>query len=113
MSFCESGSLIPRRALKAGSTAPPLAVRTALIIAASVDGKASFRVISACSRRGRGLGGFTGGTSAIVLGLDTADSSPSKLLWAPWSCASSSKSNGRAVVGDSGGIIEDCLVVED
>src|SRR5271154_2193210 len=104
---------MPRRALKAGSTDPPLAVRTALMIAASIDGKASFRVISACSWGGRGLGGFTGGTSTIVLGLDVAGSSSSKLLWAPWSCASSSKSNGRAVVGDSGGIVEDCLIVED
>lgn len=52
---------MPRSASKAGSTLPPLAVRTAFTTATSIDGKASIRVFSACSRGLRGLGGFAGG----------------------------------------------------
>lgn len=63
MSLTASGSLMPSKALKAGSTSPLLAVRTALTTAASMVGKASRRVFSFCSRWLRGLAGFEGGSS--------------------------------------------------
>ena len=47
----------PRSALKAGSTCPPLAVNTALTTAASMLGKASLSVFSACCRGLNGRGG--------------------------------------------------------
>ena len=56
-------------ALNAGSACPPLAVRTALTIAASIVGKASFSVFSACSRALSGRGGFWGGDSSMGGGL--------------------------------------------
>jgi hypothetical protein len=55
---------MPRRASKAGSTLPPLAESTAFTTVASMEGNASFRVFSACSRGLRGLGGFTGGAGS-------------------------------------------------
>lgn len=93
-----SGSVIPRRALKAGSTCPPLAARTALTTPGSTPGNASRRVVSACSRALTGRGGFAGGTSSFGGGLGAA---PVGVATPPsWSL---SKSRGRAVVGDSGG----------
>lgn len=96
---------MPRRALNAGSTLPPLAVRTARTTAASMVGKASLNVFSACSRGLNDRGGFDGGAaSSLGGGLGTVsvldafvgvDTTP-----VSWSL---SKSNGRAVVGDSGG----------
>ncbi len=59
---------IPSRALKAGSTLPPLARRIALMTAPSIDGKASFRVFSACCSGFNGRGGFGGATSSPELG---------------------------------------------
>lgn len=104
-SRCESGSDMPKRALNAGSTFPPLAERTARTTLASMDGKASFKVISACSLGLSGRGGFAGGAGSSlggrvgsVSGLDVfvgVDMVP-----VSWSL---SKSRGRAVVGDSGG----------
>ncbi len=85
-SLCESGSDIsnpakslehnwlhsyrfsPRSALKAGSTFPPLAFRTALTTAASIEGKASFRVISACCAGAKGRGGLGGGMPSSPAG---------------------------------------------
>jgi len=82
---------LPNSALKAGSTRPPLAVRTALTTAASMLGKASLNVASACCCGLRGRGGFAG-----------ADSSPAGCgEVGPEFSGSSSKSRGRAVVGDS------------
>jgi hypothetical protein len=96
---------MPSRALNAGSTSPPLAVSTALMTPGSIEGNASFRVVSACSRGLSGLGGFVGtGPSSLGGGLGWL----SALLLlvgvvttpVSWSL---SKSRGRAVVGDSGG----------
>ena len=97
MSLAASGSLIPSKALNAGSTSPLLAVRTALTTAASIVGNASRSVFSFCSRWLRGLEGFLGGSS---LGSGAGVASVSAV---PVSCPSSSKSRGLAVVGDSGG----------
>jgi len=95
---------MPSNALKAGSNWPLLAVKTALTIEVSIDGKASRRVSSACSRGLSGRGGFAGGASSFgggfgpegvwFIGVD---------MGVPDSGASSSKSSGLAVVGDSGG----------
>lgn len=60
-----------------------------------MDGKASFSVVSACSRGLKGRGGFGGGASASAPGFEGVE-----LMPASW--GSSSKSKGRAVVGDSG-----------
>jgi hypothetical protein len=74
---------LPSSALKAGSTRPPLAVRTAFTTAASMLGKASFRVFSACCCGLRGRGGFGGGTSSSSTvgfgGAVVACTSPSPL----------------------------------
>lgn len=92
---------MPSRALNAGSTWPPLAARTALTTDASIEGKASFRVVSACSRGFIGRGGFGGGASSFggglgaLAGFDGTDA----LVSASWSL--SRKSRGLAVVGDS------------
>ena len=101
----ESGSVIPSRALKAGSTLPPLAVRTALTTLASMVGNASFRVFSACCRGLKGRGGLAGGASSLGGGLGKVDGSVLERVVGvtvpvSWSL---SKSNGRAVVGLSGG----------
>lgn len=55
---------LPKRALKAGSTLPPLARSTALTTAASIDGNASFSVFSACCSGAKGRGGLGGATSS-------------------------------------------------
>jgi len=65
-------NVLPRRALKAGSTLPPLAVNTALMTAASMLGNASLRVFSACCCGLRGRGGFGGAaSSSTVAGFGT------------------------------------------
>lgn len=56
---------MPNNALKAGSTLPPLAARTALTTLGSMEGKASLNVISACSCVLVGLGGLEGGVSSF------------------------------------------------
>lgn len=99
----------PRRALKAGSTLPPLARSTARTTAASILGNASFRVFSACCIGFPGLGGFGGATSSPEPGVGRADCvsffGVGARGWgeAQVSWGSSSKSSSRAVVGDSGG----------
>jgi hypothetical protein len=60
-------SYIPSRALNAGSTRPPLAIKTALTTAASMLGKASFKVFSACCCGLNGRGGLGGGISSLAL----------------------------------------------
>lgn len=57
---------VPRRALKAGSTRPPLADSTAFTTAASMLGKASLRVCSFCCCGLKGRGGFGGASSSTV-----------------------------------------------
>lgn len=66
---------------------------------ASIEGNASFRVSSACSRGDIGRGGFIGGASSLGggLGRSVLDVSTVPVSW------SLSKSRGLAVVGDSGG----------
>ena len=99
----------PSSALKAGSTLPPLAVRTALTTEKSMLGNASLRVFSACCRGLRGRGGCGGGCSAAivdwVVGVEsTVEGFGKDLLGeAGVSRGSSSKSSSLAVVGDSGG----------
>ena len=99
----------PKRALNAGSTFPPLARRTARTTAASIAGKASFKVFSACCMGFAGRGGFGGATSSSEPGVGRADGvsflGVAARGWGEaWvSCGSSSKSSSRAVVGDSGG----------
>jgi len=53
---------MPNKALKAGSTLPPLAVKTALMTLISMEGNASLSVFSACSR---GLSGLEAGASSL------------------------------------------------
>ena len=91
---------MPSRALKAGSTCPPLAESTAFTTVASMDGKASLRVASACSRGLIGRGGLGGGASSFGggLGAETPLLSPAGFVSPSWSL---SKSSGLAVVGDS------------
>ena len=60
---------MPNKALKAGSTCPPLAASTALTTDASMLGKASFKVFSACTRALTGRGGLAGGVSSLGGGL--------------------------------------------
>lgn len=98
-SLCESGSLMPSSALKAGSTSPRLAVRTARMTPESMVGNASLNVSSACSRDDIGRGGFDGGASSLGGGLGRSALAVSTVP-VSWSL---SKSRGRAVVGDSGG----------
>ena len=91
-----------KRALKAGSTLPPLARSTAFTTAASIEGKASLRVFSANCWGDNGRGGLGGAISSpepscgvaevasLFVGGDDGESA-----------ASSSKSSAFAVVGDS------------
>jgi len=99
--------IAPNRALKAGSTFPPLARRTALMTAASIEGKASLSVFCACCSGFKGRGGFGGATSSSEPGCGTEVVVLEDALWEDgddgFSRGSSSKSNSRAVVGDSGG----------
>ncbi len=98
---------VPSRALKAGSTLPPLATSTAFITLVSSEGKASINVASACAWGLIGLGGFGGGadcSSSLKLtffgaGCDTGGGASDGAL-VGWR-ASSSKSGSFAVVGDS------------
>ena len=110
-SSCGFG-LRPSRALNAGSTLPPLARKTALTTAASMAGKASLRVISACCSGFMGRGGFGGGKSSPEPGCGTeVGVLEGTLRWEGddgISWGSSSKSNSRAVVGDSGGPVGFC-----
>lgn len=103
------------KALKAGSTLPPLANNTALTTLMSMLGKASIKVASARAWGLMGRGGFGGGASSswkltLGLGLGEGDAAVSRTAVAPVSCGSSSKSSGRAVVGDSAPVAE--LVLE-
>ena len=86
--------LLPKRALNAGSTLPPLARRTAFIIATSIEGKASLSIFSACCPGVKGRGGFGGATSSLFVDERAGGELPCK--------GSSSKSSSFAVVGDSG-----------
>ena len=93
---------IPSRALKAGSTRPPLAVRTALITPSSTVGNASFNMSWFFCASVIGRGGLGGGVgpSESCLELSIGDTVPSPVI--PVSCMSSSDmSSGCAVVGDS------------
>lgn len=93
---------MPSNALKAGSSLPPLARKTALTTAASIAGNASFKVVSACCSGANGRGGFGGATSSPEPGC-TVDVAAADLKGdAVGSTASSSKSKALAVVGDSG-----------
>jgi len=92
----------PSRALKAGSTFPPLARKTALTTAASMEGNASLSVFSACCSGANGRGGFGGATSSTDAGCEKADGWSAFGGGAGVSIGSSSKSNALAVVGDSG-----------
>ncbi len=70
---------------------------------ASMEGKASRKVASACSRGLTGRGGFGGGAGSSFaggLGASVLDKVVGVTVPVSWSL---SKSNGRAVVGDSGG----------
>lgn len=88
--------------MKAGSTCPPLARKTALTTAASIEGKASFKVFSACCSGANGRGGLGGGASSaapeVGFSVATADFRGEDGV----SAVSSSKSKAFAVVGDSG-----------
>jgi hypothetical protein len=86
----------PSKAWKARSTSQLLAISTALTTDISIVGKASLRVLSACCRGLNGRGGFGGAAVAFcwAVAVDT------EVI--PDSWGSSSKSRGRAVVGDSG-----------
>ena len=107
-----TGSHVLSSALKAGSTLPPLATRTALTTLASTLGKASTSVFCACTWGSTGRGGFWGGISVAsslkrTPGLGDLEPGDGDLVF---SCAetaevslSSSKSSSRAVVGLSGG----------
>lgn len=99
---------IPSSAWNARSTFPPLATRTALITAASTLGKASFNVFSASCRGLSGRGGFGGGTSSLEPNCDCGFDAVvvgGVAVTTPASWGSSSKSSGRAVVGDSGCVV--------
>lgn len=93
---------LPKSALKAGSTFPPLARSTALTTAASIEGNASFSVFSACCSGDNGRGGFGGATSSPDTGRGAWEEGVA-FGDAGVSVGSSSKSNAFAVVGDSGG----------
>ena len=75
--------------------------------APSIDGKASFRVFSACCSGFNGRGGFGGATSSSELGCAAVVGVVEDTLRGDaddgFSWGSSSKSSSRAVVGDSGG----------
>ena len=105
MSFCitqvQKLPYLPKRALKAGSILPPLALNTAFTTAASIEGNASFNVFSACCSGARGRGGFGGGASSMsVCGVVAEEEGLGGETGV--SIGSSSKSNAFAVVGDSG-----------
>lgn len=102
------GESLPRRALKAGSTLPPLARSTALTTAASMDGNASFSVFSACCSGANGRGGFGGATSSPKPGCGAPEDGVDFGGAAGVSVGSSSKSNAFAVVGDSEGASDFC-----
>lgn len=97
---------IPRSALKACSIFPPLATTTAFTTAGSILGNASLKLSTASWCGGTGRGGFEG----AALSRDSGCVGASKVAVVlvedanvtPESCGSSSKSSGRAVVGDSG-----------
>jgi hypothetical protein len=106
------GSHVLSNALKAGSTLPPLATRTALTTLGSTSGKASISVFCACTWGSTGRGGFWGGISVASslkrtpgLGDLEAGDGEVALSWveAAGASLSSSKSSSRAVVGLSGG----------
>lgn len=89
--------------MNAGSISPLLAESTARMTLASMLGKASFNVFSACSRGLNGLGGLAGGAGSSLgggLGFEEASVLDGVTVPVSWSL---SKSKGRAVVGDSGG----------
>ena len=88
--------------MKAGSTFPPLARKTAFTTAASMEGNASLSVFSACCSGANGRGGFGGATSSADVGCEKADGWSAFGGDAGVSVGSSSKSNALAVVGDSG-----------
>lgn len=105
------GADILSSALKAGSTLPPLATKTALTTLLSMPGKASIRVFCACCCGDMGRGGFGGGMSVVssvkrTAGLgDLEGGGDVTVSWVEEVVASlsSSKSSSRAVVGLSGG----------
>jgi len=97
-----SVGLIPSRALKAGSRRPLLARRTALTTAASIEGKASLRVVSACCSGAMGRGGLGGATSSPEPGCGSGEVGGALGGDVSVSVGSSSKSKALAVVGDSG-----------
>lgn len=97
--------------MKAGSTRPPLARKTALTTAASMEGKASFKVFSACCSGANGRGGLGGGTSSPALGFGFSVGIAEFMGDADVSAVSSSKSNAFAVVGDSGGASGFCCLL--
>lgn len=59
------GNSAPSKALNARSTFQLLALRTALMTARSIEGKASFKVFSDCSLGLKGLGGFGGADGGV------------------------------------------------
>ena len=93
---------LPSRALKAGSSCPPLARNTALTITASIEGNASFNVFSACCSGANGRGGLGGGASSPVRGFGFSGEEAGFGEDDDVSIGSSSKSSAFAVVGDSG-----------
>ena len=118
--FGHSKASLPSRALKAGSTLPPLALSTALMTVSSTVGNASFKIMTFFWASVSGRGGFGGAVSAgescavgpvfrgfafggvieLVLGPGLAAVLLSERALV--SCTSSSSiSSGRAVVGDS------------
>ena len=76
--------------------------------AASMEGKASFKVFSASCSGANGRGGLGGGTSSPVPGLGFSVEADNFGGDDGVSGASSSKSNAFAVVGDSGGASDFC-----
>lgn len=91
----------PSRALNARSTFQLLAFRMALTTASSTVGKASFSVFTDCSRGLMGRGGFGGAAGGVSGTVCWAGDTLLPVEITPDSCGSSSKSRGRAVVGDS------------
>ena len=97
--------------MNAGSTFPPLARNTALTTAASIEGKASFKVLSACCSGANGRGGFGGATSSPDPVCEVVDALVDFGGDAGVSRGSSSKSNALAVVGDSGRSSNLCAMI--
>ncbi len=113
---CHKVVALPNNALKAGSTFPPLALSTALMTVASMLGKASFSVASACWPGLTGRGGFGGGTSSSTVALlvtpycsglnwavvfSPVDGSPSDELPPPAAADAAVSSGGPPLVGFS------------